>query len=352
MNPTNMKILPFAEVFEDISAGNVKIKQSDYLSEGVIPIVDQGQSLIGGYSNFQDSKCKAELPVVIFGDHTRVVKFIDFPFILGADGVKVLKNKCEADIKYLYYCLKNSKIPDTGYNRHYKFLKELKIPLPPLPIQKKIAAVLEKADDLRRKREEQIKRLDDLLQATFLDMFGDPVTNPKGWPKKKFSQFFEIKTGKLDANAMVENGPYPFFTCAKEEFRIDNYAFDQEALLLAGNNAAGKYDVKHYKGKFNAYQRTYVLSTKDLDKYPFAKILLEKQLGLLQHMSKGTNTRYITLEILERLPMFSPAQNLQDDFCKVYDRYQGIRKQLENDNFEELFNSLMQRAFKGELDLK
>ena len=124
-----------------------------------------------------------ELPVVIFGDHTRAVKYVDFPFAMGADGVKVLKPKDSCDAKYLYHFLLQAKIPSAGYSRHYKFVKDLKIPLPPLPEQRRIAAILDKADALRAKRREAIAKLDQLLQAVFLDMFGDPVTNPKGWPR-------------------------------------------------------------------------------------------------------------------------------------------------------------------------
>jgi len=72
-----------------------------------------------------------------------------------------------------------------------------------------------------------------------------------------------IKTGKLDANAAVEGGQYPFFTCSRDIFAIDTYAFDCEAILLAGNNAVGDFNVKHYNGKFNAYQRTYVITVNE-----------------------------------------------------------------------------------------
>ena len=106
---------------------------------------------------------------------------------------------------------------------------------------------------------------------------------------------------------MVENGRYPFFTCAKESYKIDSYAFDCEALLLAGNNAAGIYDVKHYKGKFNAYQRTYVLRLMNEKwSYILFKRQLEDKLQYLQSQSKGTNTRYLTLGILNELRFVVP----------------------------------------------
>ena len=141
-------------------------------------------------------------------------------------------------------------------------------------------------------------------------MFGD-----KDFPKQKWNNIFITKTGKLDSNAMVENGEYPFFTCAKEVYRIDNYAFDQEALLLAGNNAAGKYDVKYYKGKFNAYQRTYVLSLKKNYDYQLFKYQLEAKLEYLRQQSLGGLTKYLTLKILETLEFIVPPVEQQKDFA-------------------------------------
>ena len=125
---------------------------------------------------------------------------------------------------------------------------------------------------------------------------------------------FSTTTGKLDSNAMVENGEYPFFTCAKEVFRIDKYAFDQEALLLAGNNAAGKYDVKYYKGKFNAYQRTYVLGLKEDWSYQLFRYQLEDKLVYLQQQSLGGLTKYLTIKILGELEFIVPPIDKQNEF--------------------------------------
>ncbi|ENM3877476.1 restriction endonuclease subunit S [Vibrio cholerae] len=138
---------------------------------------------------------------------------------------------------------------------------------------------------------------------------------------------FHITTGKLNSNAAVENGQFPFFTCAKEQASIDSFAFDQEALLLAGNNAQGQYDVKHYSGKFNAYQRTYVLTLANKShSYNFYKYALQAQLELLKSSSKGTNTKYITMEILDRtlLPVPEPAE--QKRIAAILDKADAIRR--------------------------
>lgn len=124
-------VYPFEAIFEDVTGGNLKTLQSDYLPEGKFPIVDQGQQLIGGYTDDEERLCKANLPVVVFGDHTKTLKFIDFPFCLGADGTKILRPQMAADPRYLFYFLQTVTIPDAGYSRHFKYLKKAEIPLPP-----------------------------------------------------------------------------------------------------------------------------------------------------------------------------------------------------------------------------
>lgn len=136
----------------------------------------------------------------------------------------------------------------------------------------------------------------------------------KGYPVLKWEKVFNTTTGKLDSNAAVEEGKYPFFTCSKEELKIDKFAFDQEALLLAGNNAAGKYDVKYYKGKFNAYQRTYVLGLKEEWSYQLFRYQLEDKLIYLQQKSLGGLTKYLTMKILNELDFIIPPMEKQIEF--------------------------------------
>ena len=117
----------FNDIFEDCTSQGTKIPKDEYLSEGKNIIIDQGQNIVAGYTELEDGLFK-NVPAIIFGDHTRIIKYVDKPFFLGADGVKLLKSKKkDANYKYLYYALKNAKIPDTGYNRHFKWLKELPV---------------------------------------------------------------------------------------------------------------------------------------------------------------------------------------------------------------------------------
>lgn len=187
---------PFLDVIKDASGGNTKTQQKEYLNSGRYPIVDQGKDLIGGYTDDASRLCKVEPPVIVFGDHTRAVKYIDFPFAMGADGTKILVPKKGDDSRYLYHAIRAIKIEEAGYSRHFKFLKEAQIPLPPLEEQKRIAKILDAADALRAKRRNTLAQLDALLQSAFLELFGDPVLNDKNWDVMRLGNLLEdIESG-------------------------------------------------------------------------------------------------------------------------------------------------------------
>ena len=227
-------------------------------------------------------------------------------------------------------------------------LGKIVIRVPSIEMQNDIADQLDAVISIIAKRQQELSTLDELIKARFVEMFGDPVTNPKGWQVIPWESVFDTKTGKLDSNAAVESGEYPFFTCAKDWLWIDKYAYDCEALLLAGNNAAGVYDVKHYKGKFNAYQRTYILQLKDADwSYSLFKYQLEDRLQYLQSQSKGTNTRYLTMGILNSLAFIAPPKELQDEFTTLVAQVDKSKVVVQKalDEAQLLFDSLMQKYF-------
>ena len=224
---------------------------------------------------------------------------------------------------------------------------KIDVPLPSLSEQENIVAELDCLSGIIEKKKQQLKEYDALAQSIFYEMFGDPDNNERGWQLKLWREVFDTQTGKLNANAMVENGEYPFFTCSKEIYHIDCYAFDCEALLLAGNNATANYDVKYYNGKFNAYQRTYVLTLKDNSLYYFFKFALENKLSLLQKQSIGGMTKYLTMGILEKISFIIPPLALQQEFASKIEAIEKqkalIKKSIEE--VETLFNSRMNEYF-------
>lgn len=180
----------------------------------------------------------------------------------------------------------------------------------------------------------------------------------KGWEIKKLGNLTTIKTGKLNANAMVENGDYAFFTCSREVFRIDNYAFDCEAILLAGNNASGDFNVKHYKGKFNAYQRTYVITIDDNDKllYVYLKYKMEANLLDFKNQSLGANTKFLKIGMIESMPIPIPPLEEQQQIVAFLDEvFEAIEQAQANiekniENAKEIFQSKLNEIFSQKCD--
>ena len=138
------ELRPFEKVALPQSDKGKRIKQRDYLPQGKLPVVDQGQSNIGGYTDDESMCFSGSLPAVIFGDHTRAVKLVNHPFAVGADGIKIFSPAADVLPKYLYYWMKSAPIENRGYGRHYQYLRKLNVPVPSVANQQAIAAEIEK----------------------------------------------------------------------------------------------------------------------------------------------------------------------------------------------------------------
>lgn len=234
-----------------------------------------------------------------------------------------------------------------------KKLQQLEIPLPPHPVQREIVARLERELAAVEKMKKDFEALAETAKAEFKaelkEAFEEGCSCEKTW-----DEVFYTTTGKLDSNCAISDGKYPFFTCSKEVLRINEWAFDCEALLLAGNNAAGKYDVKHYVGKFNAYQRTYVLTLKNADwEYKLFQAQLENLLQYLQDKSKGTSTRYLTMGILRTLRFYVPEPFVQREVVARLDGAKAKAEKLEAKAregvavCETMRKAILKEAFEG-----
>ena len=187
--------LKFEEGVIDRTRDATKIQRSAYLPEGAIPIIDQGQEFIAGYTNDLEVAYRGTLPVVLFGDHTRALKYIDFPFAAGADGIKVLEPCREIEARFLWYFLRSQTLPNDGYSRHFKHLRALQVPVTSIESQRHAIDVLSRAENIVRMRRQAEQKAKEIIPALFLDMFGDPATNPKGWVFRAIGDAAEIQGG-------------------------------------------------------------------------------------------------------------------------------------------------------------
>ena len=166
------------------------------------------------------------------------------------------------------------------------------------------------------------------------------------WEETTLGELINFTTGKLNSNAAVVDGEYPFFTCSPETLSIDTYAFDCKAILLAGNNANGQYPIKIYSGKFNAYQRTYVITPKndeevDLD---YLYYLLRIQLNYFKEISQGSATKFLTVVILRNLSLELPPLPVQKSIAAILSNLDRKISNLRQQN--ETLESIAQTLFK------
>lgn len=366
----------FNEVIEDVTGGNLKTLQSDYLPAGEFPIIDQGQGLIGGYTDDEERLCKAPLPVVIFGDHTKIFKFVDFPFCLGADGTKVLRPKNGSDPKYLFYALQTAHIPDAGYSRHFKYLKNFDIPLPPIAEQKRIAAILDQADALRRLRQHAIDRLNQLGQSIFYEMFGDLGSNSTsnslsvqlcdiaelqiGYPFKS-GDYSESHCGvKLCRGANVLPGHIDWSDLAR--YPVARAAEFLEYELLAGDVVIAMdrpwistgfkiAKVSDSDAGSLLVQRVARLRAREAFDSDFIYFLASSQVFQSHFCPTETTVPHISPTEIRRFQFNLPDASLREHFSQRI----GVLRRSQTASIkaaalsEQIFASIQHRAFRGEL---
>ena len=162
----NSNGIPFDEIFYDDTKSATKISASEYLSSGQYAIYDQSQDTqICGYSN-DDDGVNMDYPVILFGDHSRVVKLIDRPFYIGADGVKIIRSKhFDLNIVFAYYMIKYCNIPETGYNRHFKYLKLKRFFAPDREKQNRFVAIAQQADKSKFELQQAIDKIDKVMKS-------------------------------------------------------------------------------------------------------------------------------------------------------------------------------------------
>ena len=214
----------------------------------------------------------------------------------------------------------------------WEHLKDYEFELPALDKQKKLAELLWAIDATKKSYQNLIKKTDELVKSQFIEMMEEWRNTGKGC-EYLLGDLTTIRTGKLDANAASPNGIYPFFTCSKEPLRIDTYSYDCECVLVAGN---GELNAKYYKGKFDAYQRTYIIEScnQEILSVPFLFRFLEQYVSKLQAQAIGGVIKYIKLGMLTGARIILPELSEQIrfvDFVQQSDKSKFELEQALND---------------------
>lgn len=295
----------------------------------------------------------------------------------GFKSLIVDKTKC--NVEYLYYYLKYhiKEIESLGSGTTFKevskdSMEKYEIVLPSIKVQETISNVLSLLDNkiinnnkINDELESMAKTLYNywFLQFEFPNEEGNPYKSsggkmvwseelkreiPEGWEVKNAYEIADIKTGKEDANHATKNGKYPFFTCANDVLRCDDYKFDGNVILIAGN---GDFNVKHYNGKFNAYQRTYVITPHN-DKYVGVFHLSCKQ--TVEKFIKGSNgsiVKFITLRDIQNIKILDCKNDkLLEPFNVFLEKIDLLKK--ENQELSSLRDFLLPLLMNGQVTFK
>ena len=360
-----MKI--FLDVMYDDTKNARKIKSCDYNNEGKYPIIDQSSKNVIGYTDEIDGLYK-NVPVIIFGDHTRRFKLVEEPFFIGADGTKVLK-LCSSvyDYKFIYYYLLHKKIPDTGYNRHFKWVKKLEFPEIPRSIQSDIVKKFEVLNDLISSKNKLLELFDILIKSRFVELFGDIDCNTKNWPIITLENLAELITdGEHSTPKRCNEGIYLLSArnILNHSLKLDDVDYIDEIeysriskrvipkagdILLSCSGSVGRCCVVPMEIKFQLVRSVALIRFKSEITPIFAEYMItsdwfQRQINSLKTTSSQAN---LFQGRIKKLKGFVPDINLQYKFVKVVNQINKLKSDVQKsiDETQLLMDSLMQEYF-------
>ena len=320
---------------------------------------------------------KGSLLIAMYGATVGEVSQLTFDATTNQAICNIQPDENVCDVNYLYRFLESSKpyllnrrVGGGQPNISQGVIKDLEIPLPPLAEQRRIAAILDKADELRQKRQQAIEKLDQLLQATFIEMFGDPVSNPKGWVSSTLGEQCEVGTGSTPSrqNADYFEGNIPWVKSTEVDWGTITYT--SETISEDGKNSArlkmypkgsiilalygqgitrGKSALLGIEATLNQACAA-LIAKKSISNY-FIFSFLRFSYENLRNQARGGNQENLNLNIVKSFPIYLPPKELQEKWStialSIEDQKQKLYKQLDMQN--QLFSSLQNQAFNGNL---
>ena len=344
------KYFYFDDIFQDYTKYSLKIPKNMYLKSGLYPIIDQGKEEIAGYSD-KNINIFDKIPVIIFGDHTRIFKYVDYPFFLGADGVKILKNISNLFLdKYLYYSLKKFKIPNTGYNRHFKWLKDFKIKYIFLAKQERIVSLIEKIEFFILKEKEQLGYLKKLNKSLF-------ITFNKNGIEKRLDDIADITMGQspLSQSYNIDKKGLPFYQ-GKTEFG-DIYIkepiiycnspikiAEKNDILMSVRAPVGDVNIAIHKSCIGRGLAS--IRAKKID-YLYLFYLLKEQKTRIEKMGVGSTFKAINKNNISSLQTSIVEMSKQYRIKKYLILIEKLSFEIEKSikEAENVYNSLMNKYF-------
>ncbi|MBD5253076.1 MAG: hypothetical protein HDS51_02480 [Barnesiella sp.] len=280
------------------------------------------------------------------------------------------KNTIYANPRYFLYLFKspsfrrqlsNTSVGANIQNLSQSRLAMASVPLPTKEVQDKIASILSAYDEMIDNCRAQIVLLEEAAQRLYREWFVDlrfpgyettPIGEnglPAGWTIESIGMVCDIKTGRKDANFGGKVGEYPFFTCAQEPIRANSYSFDTQAIILAGN---GDFNVKIFRGKFEAYQRTYVITTES-DLIWLSYFAIKRNMSKLSAGASGSTIKFLTKGMIEDILFYRPLDSQLSTFNKIvscyFNQLETIKEKLSE--VLALRDLLLPRLISGQIEI-
>jgi restriction endonuclease S subunit len=380
----NWNVIPFEKSIQKVTYTN-KIPKKQFLENGTYPIVSQESDPINGYWNCYEDVFTVDTPLIIFGDHTKVIKYIDFDFVLGADGVKILKPIKDLNARFFAFFLENVSIANLGYARHYRLLKEIMVPIPPIHEQKRIVNILDQAfadiEQARAKTEQNLKNARELFESACTnsifssdaspnhivsdvakDEKGSMRTGPFGSQLLK-KEIVDEGIAVLGIDNAVNNhfqwGAKRFITQEKFE-ELSRFEVKPDDVLITIMGTCGRCAIvpKNIPKAINTKHICCITleQSKCLPEYLHAYFLyhpIAKE--YLLSRAKGAIMAGLNMGIIKELPLILPTLEEQKNLVSRVTKLKGHIDALEVtyrsklNALEALKKSILQKAFAGEL---
>ncbi len=339
-----------------------KIPKKKFLNDGAYPIISQENEFINGYWDNEDDIFRVEKPLVIFGDHTKKVKYVDFNFVMGADGIKVLQPIDDINARFFFYQIQSLPIEDLGYARHFRLLKKQYISIPPLDEQKRIVVKLDECfeaiDKARANVEQNLNNAKELFQSRKNDLFKKleedlskvPLPSvcdeifaggdaPKDNYSKEKTETFNIP---IIANAVKDNGLYGY----TNKIRVS-----KPSITIAARGSGTGHTEIRYEPFFPIVRLIVIIPNDGKVKLEFLKYSIQN----FDIMRSGSAIPQLTVPMIKDYSLLLPSIPEQKQIVNQLDKLKSQTQSLESnyqqelDALDELKKSILQKAFNGEL---
>ena len=334
-NATNTNIFPYLErLLEgetvewktigevcDIVKAASKLKSGDYCVSGKVPIIDQGAQYIAGYTD----KELATIPkdeYIIFGDHTETIKFVDFEFVQGADGLKILHTQ-KALSKYVYYAFSNFYKKTASYKRHWSKAKETSIPIPPLRVQARIVEILDKFTQLEARKKQYAYYRDQLLNFSQCP----PLNANIEW--KTLGEVCSILRGRrLTKKQLSEEGKYPVFHGGLEPIGYYDESNRKGDTTMVINVGASAGTIGYSQNDFWSSDGCFCISDTPLALSRFIFYVLQSKELQIKGKVRKAGIPTLDSNILEQLPIPLPPLSEQRRIVDILDRFDTLTNSI------------------------